>query len=240
MPCDLERVYGELAGRLPEDEGSDPVHLDENVIPAAPPEVTTDRVRIYRSQLQRLPGCRGDNLDVVAPRSAIRQLGLLVLAVLFHDQCDRSILHLTHPDSVLKYIVTEHKHWSKSEVSGFRFRPWVFGYVPEDIGYTFSTDKVGFGAPLLRLTNLSDCQHDESEWQNRDVLHWVGGSAATAQVAEFLLNAGRKTATWKSFTIPANGAFFTAEVRFWIPEQWEEMRRQLDEAQKRSTQDGVE
>src|SRR4029077_6116961 len=99
MPCDLERVYGELAGCLPEDEGSNPVHLDENVIPAAPPEVTTDRVRIYRSQLQRLPGCRGDNLDVVAPRSAIRQLGLLVLGVLFHDQCDRSILHLTHPDS---------------------------------------------------------------------------------------------------------------------------------------------
>jgi len=209
------------------------------VIPAAPPEVTTDRVRIYRSQLQRLPGCRGDNLDVVAPRSAIRQLGLLVLGVLFHDQCDRSILHLTHPDSVLKHIVTEHKHWSKSEVSGFRLRPWVFGYVPEDIGHTFSTDKVGFGAPLLRLTNLSDCQHDESEWRNRDVLHWVGGSAATAQVAEFLLNAGRKTATWKSFTIRAKGAFFTAEVRFWIPEQWEGMRRQLDEAQKRSTQDGV-
>lgn len=73
MPCDLERVYGELARRLPENEGSKPVRLDENVIPSAPPELATDRVRIYRSQLQRLPGCRGDYLDVVAPRSAIRQ-----------------------------------------------------------------------------------------------------------------------------------------------------------------------
>ena len=127
MLCDLERVYGELAGRLPEDEGSAPVHLDEDVIPLAPPEITTDRVRIYRSQLQRLPGYRGDHLDIVAPRSTIRQLGLLVLAALFHDQCNRSILNLAHPDSALKHIVTEYRHWSKSDVSGFRFRPWVFG-----------------------------------------------------------------------------------------------------------------
>ncbi|HVG90339.1 MAG TPA: hypothetical protein VNB54_02510, partial [Alphaproteobacteria bacterium] len=217
MPCDLERVFGDLAGRLPEGEGSDPMRLDETVIPPAPLELTTDRVRIYRNQLQRLPGCRGDNLDVVAPRSAIRQLGLLVLAVLFHEQCDRSILHLTSPDSVLKHIVTEFKHWSKTEVSGFWLRPWVLGYVAEDVGHTFKTDEVGIAAPLLRLTNLSDCQHNESEWRNRDVLNWVGGASATAEVGEFLLNAGRETATWKSFTIPANGTFFTAEVQFWIP-----------------------
>ena len=186
MPCDLERIFGELSTRLPEaEESDDPLHLDETVIPPTPPELTTDRVRIYRSQLQRLPGCRGDGLDVVAPRSAIRQLGLLLLSVLFHEQCDRSILHLTHPDSALKHVVTEYKHWSKSEVSGFRFRPWVFGYVPAGIGPTFETHEVGYGAPVLRLTNLSDCQHDESEWRIRDVLHWVGGTGATAQVGSF-------------------------------------------------------
>jgi len=236
MSCDLERIYGELAARLPEDEGSDPTHLDETVIPPAPQELATDRLRIYRSQLQRLPGCRGDYLDIVAPRPTIRQLGLLVLAVLFHEQCDRSTLHLTHPDSVLKHIVTDYKHWKKSEVSGFRFRPWVLGYVPENVEHAFRTDDRGFSAPLLRLTNLSDCQHNENDWRTRDVLNWVGGAGATADVAEFLLNAGRESATWKSFTIPANGAFFTAEAKLWIPEHWEESRRRLHEAQKRSAQ----
>ena len=202
----------------------------------APGELATDRVRIYPIQQQRLPGCRGDYLNIVAPRSAIRQLGLLVLAVLFHEQWDRSTLDLTRSDSVVKHIVTDYKHWSKSQVSGFRFRPWVLGYVPEDVNHAFVSDDAGSSAPLLRLTNLSDCQRNENDWRNRDVLHWVGGAGATADVAEFLLNAGRESATWKSFTIPPNGAFFTAEAKFWIPEHWEESRRRLHEAVERSKQ----
>jgi len=239
MSCDLERIYGELAARLPEDNASEPFQLDESVIPPAPQELTTDQVRIFRGQLQRLPGCRGDYLDVVAPRSTIRQLGLLLLSVLFHEQCERSTLHLSQPESVVKHIVTEYKHWSKSQVSGFWLRPWVLGYVPEDVNHAFRTDEVGLSAPLLRLTNLSDCQHDENEWRNRDVLHWAGGRTASAEIAEFLLNAGRNGATWKSFTIPANGAFFTAEVKVWIHEHWEDTRRRLNGARERSKQNSV-
>ena len=142
------------------------------------------------------------------------------------------MVRLTRSDSSVKYLVTEYRHFSKSEVSGFRWRPWVFGYVPDDVGCTFTTEKKGFAAPVLRLTNLADCQNNEQDWQNRDVLHWGGGGGAMAELAGFLLNAGRPSAPCRGFTIPPNETFFTAEVRFWIPEEWERLQRSLADIQK--------
>ena len=229
MACDLEGVYGSLAAQLPESPDSEPFALDESVLPAPPAEFSTNRLRGKRSYLQRLPGCRGDNVDIIAPRSAFRHLGLLALAVLFHQKCNTSTIHLTDPESQLKHIVITCGHPSGPTITGLCARPHVLGYVPEESSHTFSTEEVGYSAPVLRLTNLVDSQRNESDWQNRDTLTGIGGMYATAEVAEFLLNAGRSDATGNSFTIPANGAFFTAEVRFWVPKESERMQRGLVE-----------
>ena len=228
MPCDLERIYGNLAAQLPEtsDEG-ERFTLDETVISVAPAELSSDNFLVLKGLIQRLPGCRGDHINIVAPRSAFRQLGLLALAVLFHESCDRSTIHITNPESRIKHLVLEYKHWQKTQVGGFRVRPWVLGYVPDDAEPTHSTDLTGFGAPLLRLTNLSDNQKDERDWQTRDTLWGFGGTAATADVAEYLLNAGRKDAKLGTFVIPANKDFFTAEVQLWVPEAWELLQSNL-------------
>jgi hypothetical protein len=230
MSCDLERIYSKLATQLPESSKHEgPFALDESVIPAAPPEIWTDRLQVYAGYYERLPGCRGDGLDIVAARPTIRQLGLLALALLFHEQCDRTIIHLTQSKSRMKHIVLEYRHLLKSQCSGFRVRPWVLGYVPDETAHTFLTDLVGIEAPLLRLTNISNSQRDEREWQSRDTLWGIGGTFATAEIAEFLLNAGRNNATLDHFTIPANHTFFAAEVNLWLPEAWEKLQRKLAE-----------
>lgn len=235
MSCDLERIYGDLAARLPDDPGAEAFYLDESVLPAAPSVLASDRIHIRRGFIQRLPGCRGDYLDVIAPRSTIRQLGLLFLAVLFHEKCDRSTIRLMSPDSTVKYVVTASSHSPKRGVTGFRWRPWVLGYVPDDVGHTFMTVEKSY-APIIRLTNLDNCQHNESDWQNRDVLEWGGGGDALADSAEFLLNAGRQSAKLGHFTFPANEIFFAAEVHLWTPEQWNHLQQSLSDFQKQYSQ----
>ena len=237
MSCDLERTYSELATKLPEDpDSSETFMLDESVIPVPPPEISTDRIVIKRSRIQVLPGCRTDYLELIAPRPVFRQLGLLALAVLFHEQCDRVTVHLTNPASHVKHIVFEYNHWNKTQVTGFWTRPWVLGYLPEEASHALSTDLTdlqGAGAPLLRLTNLRDCQESEEEWENRDTLKGLGGIRSTAEVAEFLLNVGRSNAKLGQFSIPANRTFFAAEVTLWVPEEWDQLRRRLAELSQR-------
>ena len=233
MSCDLERIYGSLAAQLPDAPGDgERFHLDEAVITLPPPELASNKLLIQKSFIQRLPGCRGDYINIVVPRPTVRQLGLLVLAVLFHEERHRTILHVTNPASQVKHVVLEYRHYSKKELSGFRSRPWVLGYVPEEAGATLLTKEEGFSAPLLRLTNLQDCQKDEQDWQTRDTLYGIGGTIATAEVAEYLLNAGRKSEKLGNFMIPANKDFFSAEINLWTPEAWAQFHRNLDEWSK--------
>ncbi len=128
MPGDLERIFANLAAKLPDDsDGVDRYLFDETVIPAAPAELASDSIVIRNSFIQRLPGCRGDYVNIIAARSTFRQLGLLALAVLFHERCDRYIINITNPDSRIKHFVIDYKHFQRAQVSGFRFKPWVFG-----------------------------------------------------------------------------------------------------------------
>lgn len=229
MLCDLERIYGELATKLPQSsEQDDPFLLDESTIPPAPAELCTDRVIGYPGHLQYLPGCRGDSVAVITERRVFRQIGLLTLAVLFHEQCDRAVLHLTRPESRLKHIVLTYQHSRKSD-KGFRIRPWVLGYAPDEGGpRTFSTDELGFSAPLFRLTNLSGSPNNEREWQSRDTLEGIGGTEATGAIAQFLLDAGLDK-SHGHFSIPANHTFFAAEVVLWTPDRWQNLQQKLAE-----------
>jgi hypothetical protein len=129
MSCDLQRIYGNLASQLPTHD-REPFALDETNLPILPAELTTDRMWIRRGYIEHLPGCRGDLVDVVAQRSLFREFGLLALAVMFHESCNRVTIHVTATDSVMRHVVIEHMHWAKSRVSGFRVRPWVLGYGP--------------------------------------------------------------------------------------------------------------
>jgi hypothetical protein len=95
------------------------------------------------------------------------------------------------------------------------------------------TDLIGFGAPLLRLTNISDCQRDEHDWQTRDTLWGFGGTSATAEIAEYLLIAGRKSARLGGFNIPANKALFATEVNLRVPEKWDQLQRTLKDVNLR-------
>jgi hypothetical protein len=216
MPCDLDRIYGRLTEQLPGVMNSEPFLLDENTLPPTPSILTTDRLRILHGSVQYLPGCLGDTIDVIASRPVLRQLGLLSLSILFHVVCDRSTIHLIDPQSHVKSVVIEHKHWDKTEVSGYWTRPWAFGYVAEDVN-VLQSDEVGLSAPIIRLTNLADNVRSETDWKNRDTLR----IHPSAEIAEFLLNAGCPAAKRDHFHIPANGSLFTAATTFLLPEAWQ-------------------
>jgi hypothetical protein len=142
-----------------------------------------------------------------------------------HEQNERVVLHLANPKSALKYLVCRCVFRGFGG-AGLRSRPDSFGYLPQE-ATTFQTDEEGLGAPVLRLTNLKDCQEKENDWLDRDVLNIDGGGIAFADLGGFLLDAGRPNAKFGHFSIPANHAFFAAEIGLWTPEQWEDFHRRL-------------
>lgn len=231
MACDLERIYSNLASQLPETlDCNQPFLLDESTIPPAPAEMSTDKLVMRKSWIERLPGCRGDLVDVIAPRSTIRQLGLAALAVLFHEQRDRTVIHMVGENSTVRHVILGgHAHVPKEKCRGFQVRPWALGYLPEEPSTVFPWESSGSSAPIFRLTNLSDCLHDETEWRNRDTVWGFGDTFSTADVAQFLLDIGRSQEKRGCFVIPANSAFFAAEVTIWDPENWRKVREKLAE-----------
>jgi len=227
--CDLNRLFGTLASVLPTtEEIEEPYRLDRWNTPAAPLEMSSDQLVVRKSFIQRLPGCRGDYVDVIAPYHVFRQLGLLCFSVILHEQRERLVLHLANPNSVVKHLALRCTYLGPG-AAGLHFTPDSFSYLPQEAEASLQTEGEGFAAPLLRLTNLIDCQEDENDWRNRDTLSIEGGRSAIAEIAEFLLNVGRTSDKVAHYIIPANSTFFATEASLWTPEQWEDLRKRLTE-----------
>src|SRR5260221_215971 len=101
MSDDLERVFAELATRLPT-SSEDEWRLNAATLPRLPERLTTDRLYIVKGDHIYHPAFHADGVHFHADKPMSRNLGLLILAVLSHAEPEEIQIELPHPASAIK------------------------------------------------------------------------------------------------------------------------------------------
>jgi len=107
---DLQELYREFAVGLPSDEDTqnEAVVFDAASVPPPPLQLETAALSILRRTHSYLQALRVDLAYLFATPEVYRQLGLLCLGVLLHEDIDVVDLTLTDPSSELKAIRIRH------------------------------------------------------------------------------------------------------------------------------------
>jgi hypothetical protein len=222
MNCDLHRYFGKLANALPIDE-KEGFTFDSQTFSESPSLLQTDQLVIRKTYVNH-NGSRVDRLQFFASKSIYRELGLLILSVVFHRGGSRACLSLTSPSSVVKNLIVEYGG-STSRVSGHQTSPHSFEYYPEKISrhpWTRQNLQDLFGLPRFTVTNLKDFVITEQDWANRDTVMGFGNDDASVRLAGLLLNIGSPQNETSEVELEGEGGFrgvgvHSAEVSFYLP-----------------------
>jgi hypothetical protein len=237
MTCDLERFYGEVAAVLPTSEDEE-LRLSAATLPLPKTYLTTDRLYIVKGT-HDYDGCfRAATVLFHAHKATYRQLGLLILAVVFHTMPEAVTVELTHPASAIKRLVVESPMKGPDDISsGYNTRPYVFSYHPEaTTRYPWPYPLTPVEFPSFYLTNyeyVPGMTVDE-EWANRDTVRGFGTDVGSVRLAELLLNASQPNNPVDEYVLEGDGGnrkvgYLSAEAHFWLPgsigwdpDQWED------------------
>src|SRR5882724_8674573 len=128
MKCDLHNNFGKFASVLPIDEKQG-FTFDSQTFPELASLLETDQLVIRKTHVN-YDGSRVDRLQFFASKSTYRELGLLILSVVFHPGGSRAHLSLTDPSSAVKNLIIEYSG-STPRVSGHQTSPQKFDFWPE-------------------------------------------------------------------------------------------------------------
>jgi hypothetical protein len=186
--------------------------------------MVSDRLIIRKSWHRYNWEYRADALRIQAHRATYRQLGLLILAVLFHEEPVQVRLDLTHPSSEIQHLLVEFAY-CQEHYSDYCTRPYLFRYSPQETQrhpwfYTLGGVRVE-DLPSFMLTNLA-AEYSEEAWSRRDTVRGFGLDRATVRIAELLLNASRPENDVLEYELEDEGGFrgvgvHSAEVRLFLP-----------------------
>jgi len=224
MACDLRRLFGEFAERTPTSEDERLV-FTSGTLPAAPPQLVTDRLYIKKASHEYGYGCEVDMLQFHAHKDTYRLLGLLFLSVVFDPEPKAVRLELTHPASDIKHFIIENSSVATDELSsGYYSRPRAFVYWPEEMGrHPFGGFTDPSDLPRFGLTNLDSVYVlNEEQRKGRDTVRSFGSDHGSALFAQLLLNAGRPEDAWTEYVLEGEGGFrgvgvCSAEVALYLP-----------------------
>jgi len=225
MTCDLERIFGGMMDTIPTSPVGDTAFIfSARTLPVPPPEMATDRLILTKTTHNWYPAWRVDAVWMQAHRRTCRQLGLLILAVVFHETPAWVQVTLTHPTSTVKQLIIEFEYLHEAH-GGYIARPYAFAYTPEE------TDRHPWGnrpwsgrlsdLPVFVLTNQEDLIMTPQDWERRDTLRVCGSDAASVLFAELLLNAGRPDNPVNEYQLEGEGGFrgvgeHSAEMRIFL------------------------
>ncbi len=236
MNCDLERLFAEVAPRIPTSADEELV-LSAATLPRPPTQLTTDRLYIVKGIHEYHPAFRADVVHVHADKPTYRNLGLLILAVLFHTEPWEVQIELTHPASAIQLLVVESPYKGPDDIGpGYNTRPYVFSYTPEPTSrFPWDTRTYPSKLPCFYLTNRDNCVGPtEEDRANRDTVRGFGSDIGSARLAELFLNASQPDNPVDEYTLEGDGGFrgvgyLSAEARFWLlgsdawdPDQWDD------------------
>jgi len=226
--CDLNRMFGLLARRLPTTEDRSCV-VSAKTLPLPSENLRTSRLIIQNGghDYGLRHGCRLDTVLIQCSRETYRQLGVLILAVVFHGK-QRVCLELTHPNSDVRQIVLG----SSWRIDSFRAphyqeRPISFRYWPRPVmkhpwhpwqGLGISV----FDLPSFELSNPKGSSVTEKDWMSRDTVYGIGSDRASVMFAELLLNFSRPKSLLNEVVLEGEPGFrgvgpASAEVSLYLP-----------------------
>jgi hypothetical protein len=235
LTCDLERVLGPLAARVPTviDDRTRPFIFSSRTLPVPPESMETDRLVVRRgNHFYGGSDYAGHQVDAVhfhADRETYRHLGLLILAVLFHEKPTQVDVKLRHPTSDIKQLVVVYEYpdalYPRYQTRPVRFRydPWTTERHP---WYSTPGGIRAEDLPSFELTTndwvFTDGVFDGAKWAVRDLVHLYGSDRGFVNLAELLLNAGRPDNPVLEYNLEDEGGFrgvgvHSAEVTFWLP-----------------------
>ncbi len=220
---DLAKAFGSFVGKVPTDSEQKFI-FSEGTLPLAPSRLKTSQIVIKKAYHYYGDSYRAHTLQVYMSKETCRQLGALMLTVLFHPNPPEVWLDLVHPESEIKSLVLEHPHAPAKKLHpGYHSRPFALVHFPAEPAHMFKClcevsdlDKVE-----LRLTNSEEALGtSDEEWNARNVVKGVGNDRATAFLGEFLLNAGRPESLAQEHALDGFSEIVaprSAELRLWLP-----------------------
>jgi hypothetical protein len=229
MHCDLATHFGPLSQTLPtRTDEPRPILLDANTLPAPRLHLTSDQIMIDKRFHEYWPSFRVDALWFHADSATYRQLGLLLLAVVFAAAPNRIHLELTHPASDIKHLLIDYPYRGHDPDEGFVTRQYGFTYVPAlPAAYPWidlpQGDPDEF--PRFLLTNRDAGAITDAAWQARDTVLGFGLEAASTRLAELFLNIGLPHNPVHEYVLLGEGGqrgvgLHSAEARFFVPGRW--------------------
>ena len=222
MKCDLHGYFTELASALPVNEKKSFVFTSET-FSELPGQLETDQLVIRKTNLI-YEGSKVDRLQFFAARPTYRELGLVILSVVFRPRGSRVHLVLANPSSHIKNLIVEYRG-NTPRVSGHQTLPWKFSFSPERIEtHPWSRQNLNdlFGLPRFTVTNLKEFVVTEEQWAGRDTVMGFGNDDASVRLAALLLNFGSPGNETTEVVLEGEGGFRgvgirSAEAAFYLP-----------------------
>jgi hypothetical protein len=211
MGCDLERLFGDMAATLPTQPDAE-VRLTATTLPHPAAHLRTDRLYITRGLHEYDPGAfRADVAHVHAHKPTYQQLGLLIMAVVFHSELEEVEVDLIHPASTIRRLVIESPFRVPNNIRpGYNTRPHVFNYWP--------SAPSRFPWSLIGDPTTMPCFY----FINQDILRGFGTDTGSVRLAESLLNAGQLSNPEDEYALEGDGGYrgvgyLSAEAHIWLP-----------------------
>ena len=187
-----------------------------------PTALKTDQIVLRKGHVNH-DSFRAERLQFFASKSTYRELGLLILSVVFHPNGARVHVTLTHPSSNIRNLIVEYPG-STPRISGHQTIPEKFEFYPQQIAthpWTGENPDV-LGFPRFTLTNLKRFVVTEEQWASRDTVIGFGNDDASIRLASLLLNFGSPESDTNEVVLEGEGGLrgvgvHSAEAAFYSP-----------------------
>ncbi|HET6840108.1 MAG TPA: hypothetical protein VFK06_00215 [Candidatus Angelobacter sp.] len=219
--CDLQRHFAELERTVPNNERQECTFTSASFA-ELPGILETDKIVIRKGHVN-YDDARVDRLQFFASKSTYRELGLLILSVVFRSGGSRVHVTLTEPSSAIRNLVVEYRG-NTTRLSGHETIPQKFTFYPQQIEthpWTRQNPDV-FGFPRFALTNMRQFVVSEEDWTNRDTVMGFGNDDVSVRFADLLLNFGSPQNEINEVVLEGEGGFrgvgvHSAEAAFYLP-----------------------
>ncbi len=221
----LEALYGKAAEGLPRDEDAEQCVLTAATVARPPSVVVTDSMRIFASWHQIFNSATFDMLKVQADPATFRQLGLLCLGVLLHQDVPGVDLRVAAPDSDVRLVRIR---LDRDKPSGAVDRDGLLSF-PVGLRYGYSRRHslpLAGGAepiaeapddkPFIQLSNAEGFSIPGST-ERRDHMTGFGGDRALAKIASLLMDLGAPQEHTSFYLMEDQLAPYSAELALGLP-----------------------
>jgi hypothetical protein len=168
-----------------------------------------------------------------APKLVYRQLGLLLLAVVFESAPNRIHLELMHPASDITHLLIDYPYRGYDPEEGYVTRQYGFPYspaIPEKHPWIHTPHRDPEDLPVFRLTNQEESIITDDQMQGCDTIVGFGLEEGSVRLAELLLNMSLPLNAVNEYVLEREGRYrgvgpHSAEARFFLPGSvgWEDL-----------------